>query len=380
VKSRTPLRDDPLVRFATSLIQLIDQASTNSTYKYALAVALIDAAVENMGESPDGRGFVTTEELARRVIDLYWPHTRPWSGGAGLEETPRLRQLQVSGKSIVDRVAEATVEYGRQPTRGSFEVGDPVGWGSLLESVERILIGYPIPRLQRIGAEVVRLVYDAEAWPEKGVGLQLTPYFRARQRGEDHGGFDNRVRFLEGAEESLAVLSPLIRPLVIDKWVDYVRSRNEGKGQESLHDFLFGEDRISLAAVRGPLADLQAGLCFYCGEALGENVAVDHFVPWSRTGCDDLFNLVAAHAGCNSSKSDHLPASRHVQAWLVRCDRSGDAIHRIAREANWSSDLDRARRVVASCYWSAGGLTMLWDSKGRFELIADKILQEIRGQ
>ena len=371
--------DTTLVHFATTLIQLIDQASTNSTYKYALTIALVDAAVENMGGSPEGRGFVTTEELARRVIDLYWPHTRPWPGGSGLEESQRLRQLQSRGSSIVDRVAEAAVEYGRQPRRASFEAAEPERWASLLEEVERTLISYPIPRLQRLGTEVVPLVFDPTAWPEKGAGFKLAAYFRARREGVNHEGFDNRVQFLEGAEEALAVLSPVIRPLVIDKWVDYVRSRNEGKGQESLREFLFGADRTSLMTIRRPLADLQEGRCFYCGESMGDDIAIDHFVPWSRTGCDDLFNLVAAHAGCNSSKSDHLPSRSHVHAWLGRCGRAADEIQAIAAHSGWASDEVRTRRVVASCYWSAGQHTMLWESMGGFEQVTDEVLAEIRG-
>ena len=359
MKPTNSLRNDPLVQFATSLIQLIDQASTNSTYKYALAISFIDAAVENMGDGPQGRGFVTTESLARRVIDLYWPHTRPWPGGAGLDEAPLLRQLQVPGRSIVDRVAEATVDYGRRPTRGSFQATDPNGWAELLESVERILIGYPIPRLQRVGKEVVPLIFDPSAWPEKGVGLPLTAYFQARRGEGGHSDFDNRIQFLDGAEESLAVLSPVIRPLVIDKWVAYVRSRNEGQGQESLHDFLFGKSRIPLTAIRGPLVELQERRCFYCGGDLGADTAVDHFVPWSRTGCDDLFNLVAVHARCNASKSDQLPGHEHVRAWLERCARHGGAIRKIAVASNWSSDEDRARRVVASCYATVGAATRL---------------------
>ena len=40
---------DDLTRFGVGLLQLLDAAATNSTYTYALLVALIDSATESVG-------------------------------------------------------------------------------------------------------------------------------------------------------------------------------------------------------------------------------------------------------------------------------------------------------------------------------------------
>lgn len=47
--------------------------------------------------------------------------------------------------------------------------------------------------------------------------------------------------------------------------------------------------------------------CVYCGEADAE-MHIDHVVPISRGGSNEVDNLVAACAACNSSKGDKLPS------------------------------------------------------------------------
>lgn len=49
--------------------------------------------------------------------------------------------------------------------------------------------------------------------------------------------------------------------------------------------------------------------CHYCG--LDAN-SVDHVLPRSRGGTDDLDNLVACCSSCNSSKGDRFFSSRHL--------------------------------------------------------------------
>ena len=96
---------DDLSTFGVALLQLLDEAATNSSYKYALLLALTDAATESIGQRGGPRGSVTTEELARRVIDLYWPQSYPWphaEGGPAI-----LAALESKGRSIVDLIVSA---------------------------------------------------------------------------------------------------------------------------------------------------------------------------------------------------------------------------------------------------------------------------------
>ncbi len=51
----------------------------------------------------------------------------------------------------------------------------------------------------------------------------------------------------------------------------------------------------------------QKGCCYYCGEKVGNNYHVDHIVPLSRGGSNDISNLVIACPTCNLRKHDKLP-------------------------------------------------------------------------
>jgi hypothetical protein len=69
-------------------------------------------------------------------------------------------------------------------------------------SVEWILVKMPLPKLQRIGREVVHFMYQIR-WDDDV------------RRGEfNSDAFDNQVRFVGEAGDHLVRLAPLIRPLV----------------------------------------------------------------------------------------------------------------------------------------------------------------------
>ena len=359
------MADDDLTRFGVGLLQLLDAAATNSTYKYALLVALIDSATESVGARGGPRGSVTTEVLARRVIGLYWPQSRAWHDADGGSRV--LKALGSRGASFVDRIVDARAGLPARTTPRELELAHPDRWGGLLDGVEETLIRYPIPLLQRVGGDDVVLLYEPSPWPEQGAGLRLAAHFAARRAGSATSEFDNRVVFLPGAEESLARLAPLLRPLVMERWARWTERANRLTGERTLYDFLFGADRISLAPVRDGIRALQDGACFYCGEPLGGACHVDHFVPWARVGCDDLFNLVAAHARCNSSKRDHLAARRHVERWADRLDRRADDLSELGEKVDWAADGEHARRIAVSAYALAGDFTRLWIQGGEFE-------------
>lgn len=51
----------------------------------------------------------------------------------------------------------------------------------------------------------------------------------------------------------------------------------------------------------------QRGKCYWCKAPLGDVYHVDHVIPLSRGGTNDLSNLVLACPPCNLSKNDRLP-------------------------------------------------------------------------
>ena len=56
-----------------------------------------------------------------------------------------------------------------------------------------------------------------------------------------------------------------------------------------------------------PLFNVQGGICALCGKDMlhPRQADLDHVIPLSAEGADEIGNLVAMHRGCNSLKSDH---------------------------------------------------------------------------
>jgi len=74
-------------------------------------------------------------------------------------------------------------------------------------------------------------------------------------------------------------------------------------------------ERRAVTLTRPIIGGYQNGLCFYCGELLGDAIPhVDHLIPRSFLRHDEIWNLVLSHDGCNMSKSDNLPPSEYLLA------------------------------------------------------------------
>lgn len=48
--------------------------------------------------------------------------------------------------------------------------------------------------------------------------------------------------------------------------------------------------------------------CYFCGEPVGAVYQIDHVIPRSRAGTDDLRNLALVHPSCNSRKGARFVA------------------------------------------------------------------------
>jgi 5-methylcytosine-specific restriction endonuclease McrA len=65
----------------------------------------------------------------------------------------------------------------------------------------------------------------------------------------------------------------------------------------------------------------QKGVCFFCGKPLKMGtLSIDHYLPRTAGGTDDVFNLVASCKACNSVKLDQIPEDlefRQIQ-WFIQ--------------------------------------------------------------
>lgn len=76
--------------------------------------------------------------------------------------------------------------------------------------------------------------------------------------------------------------------------------KRSAKGSYSIDDVQF-------------LHNIQKGCCAYCGQRLGANFHVDHFIPLIKGGINQLGNLVLTCPHCNLSKGTSFP-----KRWIVK--------------------------------------------------------------
>jgi hypothetical protein len=326
---------------AEKVLAVLELGSFSATYKYALFTAILDLCLERTSATGVPPSVLTTEELAGKVVEIYWPHATPYEGRAVLRQGGVREGAQAEIVRAIERFRSRYAgEAGDLLNRA--RVRQPVAWRRLLHDVEWKLIEMPIPRLQVSGGGEDRFLYEY-GWTQAVRRGEVAEY----QRGA--GSFDNRLLLRPGVAEGLLLLNGILRPILRREWAALVASMN-GLPESRLEEFLFGASRIPLGEVRGPLAQLQGGRCFYCENALRGPTDVDHFIPWARYPDNGLDNLVAAHARCNNRKRDFLAAAEHVERWAVRNAERASDIAQAAADFTWDRDAGRSRSVAVATY------------------------------
>ncbi len=286
------MSSDPMV-LGGKLLSLLDETGVVATYKPALLMSIIDCAAE-VGEADS----ISVSKLAERVIELYWPQTLAYPT-TGLV----LSQNQGSQAKAVREIVAYRAKTGVRSRAIPERIRQDRDWIKLIRKVELCLAEMPIPRLQ-VPFEPFLYEFD---WPWANDGVWRT------------GTYDQSsmaIKLYPGAAQSLISLGPLLRPFIMRWWSEKAAALNpsveEATSMLNFEQFMFGRDRIALDRIAEGLLDLQAGRCFYCETSIRKKREIDHFVPWSQSGDDGLFNLVASCHKCNNSKRSILSRSSIV--------------------------------------------------------------------
>ena len=357
------------ITFGEKLLQLLDQGAFTATYKYAVLRGLIDLCLENTSRCGEPATVLTTRQLAEKVIELYWPHTRPYPELPADRPVLRQNRGQPGSQAEILRAIQTLRDHLQgDDTAPLFRVRQALGsrFERLVRVVEWKLIEMPLPRLQRIGRQVEPFVYSI-AWDE---GIQRARV-AAYQEG-DAAAFDSGIRLMPGVGEHLVRLNGLLRPLLYRQWTAEVANIN-GLPESRLEAFLFGTDRMAIpSGLRQGLLEVQDARCFYCGERVGRQRGhqpeVDHFIPWARYPDNAIENLVVAHQYCNHDKRDFLAAVPHLEHWLGRlCEGRERDLAALSDEHGWVSRPREIHGVAAAIYLRLPVEMGLWAGRGRFE-------------
>jgi len=251
-----------------------------------------------------------------RFIRYYWRQAVPYPSAA----TSKILQ-QNTGKqaAIVNLIRDVRRKHGDSLP---MVANNPTVWRVLVRRVASVVRVMPLWKLQTIGSERLDFLYE-------------------------NAGAGTKIELRPGVAYCFRKFHPLIGDLVRGAWVRYVRQQNlDILGEATdLNEFLFGSERISLAAVSPVLLDIQNGRCFYCRSPLTPaNTHVDHFVAWARYPVDLGHNFVLADNKCNQQKRDRLPACEHLSAWTERNTKFSEQIADALMERGIISEL-----AVSNC-------------------------------
>jgi 5-methylcytosine-specific restriction endonuclease McrA len=344
---------DP-VGFAEKVLSLLELGSFSATYKYALFTAIMDICLESASPVEANDVVITTRQLADRVIELYWQHSAPYEGGSILRQGGVRTGNQAEILSAISGFrARYAGEAGVSPFRA--RLAHPDAFEALIHKVEWKLIEMPIPRLQIIGREEDRFLYEY-GWSQTISRREVAAYQRRTT-----STFDNRLLLKPGIAEAIKSVVGILRPLVRREWSMMVAAMN-GLPETKLEAFMFGASRVQLDAIRLPLRELHDNRCFYCDGRMDAKVDVDHFIPWARYADNGLDNLVPSHAKCNNQKRDFIAAATHLERWGVRIAQRNRELSQIATDYSWVRDPLRTVGVARSIYTRLPAGARLWNS------------------
>lgn len=330
------------IEFLENLQLVLAESRTNSSYKYALLIALADICVETAPADDGSELEIPITAIAEKFLELYWRHGLPYGSGLRDDGGGVLNQNRGSQALVVTRASALRQAFG-SPTSARRHRQ----WKQATSRLVGHLKEMPLWRLQRLRTRTLDFLYpeapDAD-W------ITLRPGIAAAFR-----------RF-----------HTLVVRLVQAEWMAFLYSLPGNQiilgNSGDLADFLFGPQRESLTKARAALADLQSGKCFYCSRPVAGPGEVDHFIPWSRYPRNLVHNLVLADRRCNSAKSDALAGTEHWRRWLSHTQTNDRYLAAIGAANALPTDLDAAMHVASWCYSEAQRVGMeLWIIGDTFE-------------
>jgi hypothetical protein len=314
------------IRFIANIERLLADGSFVASYKYALLVSLVDLAIERGGDY-SAELTLPVPAIAEKFIEVYWRQSVPYVADEAGTGGVLLHQNKGTQAKAVLLLAQFRAHASTLPAARRSR-----HWATLVRRFARLLGAMPLWKLQRIGHEYVEFLYRRGPQPDE-------------------------ITLLPGVASHLRQRAPLIRRLAQTEWLAFLLARSQNRpvlgNAVGLSEFMFGNERAALGLrLAKPLASLQDDKCFYCRERASAPV-VDHFIPWSLYPRDLAHNFVAAHAACNSRKSNLLGGELFLGQWAEFVDRRDADLSALGSEFGLLVDRPTSMAVARWSYEQA---------------------------
>lgn len=346
------MSNESAIELGQHITALLTHGKRTTTYKFALAMALMDYSIEHLPNDPEAPLRVSIKKLADYVIGYYWNQVEMYDADVQL-----LFHGTGSNAAIPNYIRDFKSKYPLFKEASAARENSSA-YPALVTKVARALARYPVTHLQAPlkNAPSSRALLYILPWPGKEFSVKAL----------DECNWEITLR--PGVAWGFAHLSQLLRPFIELQWQnDIVRFNSTHLKTDRLSEFLWGASRLNVGVLASDLTDLQDGRCFYCNTKLsGAKTHIDHVLPWSRFFLDGISNLVAADDKCNLNKSDSLPIQEHVQEAL---SRNLADLTAIAATRNFAVMLDSTKSVATNIYKITPAGTPLWRAfKDSFDL------------
>lgn len=296
---------------------ILNRDRKEATYKLALIRALAEVAMQEqrcaVWQSNQQVG-VPIDRIAERWLLYYWPIMASKRG------VPQSKAEAADGKPLKFRASLTALV---QAFKGQGQHGGLTAW-HLARSTGRL-----DTTMQTMLKQVLRDIVDAiRSGPVKfsGGALDSGPVFA-------YDSATRRVQMSSDLWRELSLLGHWIRDAVIVRWAELTGrfAYRQGISSSDVLPLLLAQPEAERATSPARQAFEAVGWneCAWSGKRLTAGFAVDHVIPFSLWGNNDLWNLVVADQRVNLNKSDKLPARELlwerqpilIRSWEVLRDR-----------------------------------------------------------
>lgn len=244
--------------------QFLMHSTHTTTYKHILMKALLESIAEI-----DETGKITFLEISKHVSKIYW----------NLVITHGLRQVNVkTGQSSVEKILINFQETHLIPSNWNFEKLSTTHQNELTKLINIVYKKYVYGSFYSSFDGTIYSFNKKEEW------IKLVP---------------NYLVFFEKYKRILMNITNYQLSIFLEKYNSSHLMKN------ILSKVEFVSARHSLAEFKNILLLHGQTTCFYCHKKL-QKIHVDHFIPWSYTQNDVLWNFVLSCPTCNTSKNNKI--------------------------------------------------------------------------